>query len=84
MVVRNRSTDEAEVWVWARDVVGRNDLRYQSHLRDCPIEYFATYFQIQVPDDKILAPETRSVSQEDTLSFGRQNIQLKWKKRGLF
>lgn len=70
LCISNKYPESENVWVWARDVVDRIDLRYSSDLKECPIEYFATYFAIDMQPTHESNP-TRKIKRGDLLSFGR-------------
>ncbi len=65
--MENKYPDTENIWVWARDVLDRNDLKYAHYMGECPIEYYATYFEVELEKKE----DTRKIQTSDLLSFGR-------------
>ena len=81
LCISNAYPESENVWVWARDVVDRLDLRFRADMKECPIEYFATYFEIELSRELVRdSALTRKIRRGDLLSFGRQRFMLNWIK----
>lgn len=72
------------VWVWARSVIGDQKRKYWDEMKGCPVEAWATYFDLDL-DEKHSSTESvrlevlkggESQQEGDLLSFGRQKFKL--------